>query len=60
MLAPNADPLVDPADLDEALLDNAVGRRDLERLGRLELTQLAVGQPSGGRRSQRTGRPLTQ
>jgi hypothetical protein len=45
VLAAQLDPLVDPTDPDEPLLDDAVGGGDLEGLGDPALPRLAVGKP---------------
>jgi hypothetical protein len=46
VLAPDLDPLVDPTDPDEALLDDPVRSGDLQGVGDLVLAYLAPGQPA--------------
>jgi hypothetical protein len=56
VLAPQLDPLVDPADPNEALLDDPVGGGDLKRLGHPALAHFAPGQPADRRRGDDAGR----
>jgi hypothetical protein len=56
VLAPDLDPLVDPADLDEPLLDDPVGGGDLQCLGDPALACLAPGQATDCRGGDDAGR----
>src|SRR5829696_5000077 len=56
VLASDLDPLVDPTNLDEPLLDNPVGGGDLQRLGHPALARLAPDQAANHRRGDDAGR----
>src|SRR5829696_3552782 len=56
VLASDLDPLVDPTDPDEALLDDPVRGGDLQGVGDLALAYLAPGQPTDRCCGRDTGR----